>query len=416
MSILSVLKRSITSGLRSEQLLAEIREGIANLGRTEQLLAEIREGIANLGRTEQLLAEVKEGIANLSGPEQSHWDVRGGIDILPLQDVPFPILSIVGTTSITEIENHPVFNQCVEFFSNSPSATRSLVSPHFQALLFALVRNIQPRTVFEIGTYRAATSEAICRALHANGTGQLHTVDPYGADSVPPILMSWPKELRRYARFYPIDSMLFFERMKRLSVEPDIVFIDGNHDYEFAAFDIEAASQVISPGGLMVIDNISQPGPFLAARDFLARNPDWANDALIDRRDANLPFDPERTTISNTDCSILIRPLTRTIRHPRPETTGQLAWPTCSATGITVPINGPASGSLTVQCILRAFGDALIEKAATKEINLRDASGSQKLMFDPPLVVSESRRYTVEAWLTWRGNSPLELTGKPSVF
>ena len=42
----------------------------------------------------------------------------------------------------------------------------------------------------------AATSEAICRALYANGAGLLHTVDPYGAEIVPPILRSWPREGR----------------------------------------------------------------------------------------------------------------------------------------------------------------------------------------------------------------------------
>jgi predicted O-methyltransferase YrrM len=415
MNMFLLLKRTLTSGVRSEQLLAEIREGIANLGRTEQLLEEIRAGIANLGRTEQLLAEMKEGIANLPGSEQSRDDLRS-VEIFPIQDVPFPEVSFEGTASILEITKHPIFDQCVDFFSRSPSASRSLVSPHLQALLFSLVRNIRPRHAFEIGTYRAATSEAICRALQANGTGQLHTIDPYGADSVPPILMSWPKELRRYARFYALDSMLFFERMNRLSVEPDIVFIDGNHDYEFAAFDIEAASRIISPGGVIVIDNISQPGPFLAARDFLKRNPDWADDALIDTRDANLPYDSERTSIRNTDCSILIRPSTRRIQPSRPETTGQLTWKTCSANGIDVAIDESASGVLTGQCILRGFGDALTEKAAAKEIELKNASGLQRLVFDSPLEVSQSDRYTIEVWLTWRGNKPLELTRRPSAF
>jgi hypothetical protein len=54
----------MTAILRSEQLLAEIRAGIAHLGRTEQLLSEIREGIARQGRTEQLLTEIREGIRN----------------------------------------------------------------------------------------------------------------------------------------------------------------------------------------------------------------------------------------------------------------------------------------------------------------------------------------------------------------
>jgi hypothetical protein len=51
---------------RMEQLLLEIREGIANSGgRMEQALLEIREGnVHSAGRMEQVLLEIREGIAN----------------------------------------------------------------------------------------------------------------------------------------------------------------------------------------------------------------------------------------------------------------------------------------------------------------------------------------------------------------
>jgi hypothetical protein len=60
MAPFSTMKRIATAVLRSEQLLAEIREGIAKQSRTEQTLAEIREGVANLGRAEPLLAEIRD--------------------------------------------------------------------------------------------------------------------------------------------------------------------------------------------------------------------------------------------------------------------------------------------------------------------------------------------------------------------
>jgi len=64
MAAFSALRRIASAVLHSEELLAEIRDGVAKLSRTEQTLAEIREGIAHLARTEQLLLEMREGIGN----------------------------------------------------------------------------------------------------------------------------------------------------------------------------------------------------------------------------------------------------------------------------------------------------------------------------------------------------------------
>ena len=90
MAAFSNLRRIGSALLRSEQLLADIQEGVSKLSRTQQTLAEIREGIANLGRTEQILAEIREGIANqtqvinekltqlIEVSEKPHGGVEGG--------------------------------------------------------------------------------------------------------------------------------------------------------------------------------------------------------------------------------------------------------------------------------------------------------------------------------------------------
>ena len=50
--ILSTLKRTVNAVLRSEQLLAEIRAGIANLGRIEPMLAQVRDDLSLLVETQ----------------------------------------------------------------------------------------------------------------------------------------------------------------------------------------------------------------------------------------------------------------------------------------------------------------------------------------------------------------------------
>lgn len=57
-----------------------------------------------------------------------------------------------------------------------------------------------------------------------------------------------------------------------------------------------------------------------------------------------------------------------------------------------------------------------MEKTASEEVELHQASGPQRLVFDPPLQAPDAIRYTVETWLIWDGDEPLQLSGKPSAF
>ena len=65
----------------------------------------------------------------------------------------------------------------------------------------------------------------------------------------------------------------------------------------------------MAPGGFILIDNVSQAGPYYAAMDFLAAHPDWtmcaARTAIVDRSKA---YDPDRTSIEDTDLIVLRAP------------------------------------------------------------------------------------------------------------
>src|SRR5580658_12102 len=92
-----------------------------------------------------------------------------------LSDVEFPRVDVSAGNLIDAIMHHADFQKTVSYFTGREAA--SLLSSHSRALLYATIRNVRPNLVIEIGTFRAGTSEAICRALHANGFGILHTVD-----------------------------------------------------------------------------------------------------------------------------------------------------------------------------------------------------------------------------------------------
>ena len=198
------------------------------------------------------------------------------IAVAPLNDIPFARINLGAIENPTPlIARSPEFAETKRYFRDAPSAARSLLNESSQALLYTVIRNLQPDHVVEIGTYKGGTSETLCRALHANGHGTLHTLSPFDAELFAANSQWWPEELQRVVQYYPMTSMEFFIVSDTMKLAFDLVLVDGNHDYEFANFDIQSAARRLTPGGFIFIDNVSQAGPFLAATEFLAAHPDW---------------------------------------------------------------------------------------------------------------------------------------------
>jgi len=327
----------------------------------------------------------------------------------PIEEIPFPTVDVSIDSCIDDILAASEFASAARFFGESHSASRSLVSAGSQGLFYCLLRNMRPAHVLEIGTYRASTTEAMCRALHANGHGLVHTIEPYVAEWVPHIMAQWPDELRQRVRFYPTNSAAFFAECR---FRPDFVFIDGHHDFEFALFDMLATARIIGPGGLVVIDNISQPGPFLAARQFCRDNPGWSEigSCLSSRRQGH-PFDLHRSKIATTDCCILRAPH-HFILDARP-----IGLPTAYIAELReiciVPVGEP-KGTLFAQCIVRTFSDPPFEQTVERQAAID--GGPQLISFDPPIRPAvEGAPFTVELWLTWVGFGPLTLVTAPAL-
>jgi predicted O-methyltransferase YrrM len=321
---------------------------------------------------------------------------------------------------IPAIVADPAFAATTRWFAQEPG--RSQLSPEAQALLFTLTRNLKPAHVFEIGTLLAGTSEAICRALQANGTGLLHTTDPFSLAAVPAILMKWPRELRRHVRFYHLDSMAFFMRMEQAGIRSQLTFIDGRHDYQFAMFDLSMAARTLDPGGMILLDNVSQPGPYLAALDFLRDTPGWreCGNSGEPRRDG-LPFDNQRARIHNSDLIALRAPSGLAV-GARPVMLGERGFDRREVRGIELTIAERSSrGTLTIQCALRGHSaspsNSGVEIIGATNLDLDGAQGPVTARFEPPLVArGEFYQMALETALVWRGEVPLTLAGPPVVL
>jgi hypothetical protein len=86
----------------------------------------------------------------------------------------------------------------------------------------------------------------------------------------------WPSPIRDMMSFKPISSGDFFyigslhDRRKF-----DLIFVDGNHVYDYALFDLTLSAQRLRPGGILAVDNAEISGVFYALRSFLLVNPSW---------------------------------------------------------------------------------------------------------------------------------------------
>jgi predicted O-methyltransferase YrrM len=338
--------------------------------------------------------------------------------VKPISDIPSPQVDLKCDDPLVALMASPEFNSANEYFFHNSVASRSLVTPQAQALLYCLIRNLRPDHVLEIGAFRAGTTEAICRGLHANDNGMLHSVDPFRGEHIKLVFKLWPPALLRRVQLYEMDSMAFYMEMANAAVHPDIVFVDGNHDYEFALYDIGAGARAIRPGGFIFIDNVSQVGPFFAARDFLAANPGWRElGSSVHDYNREKAFDRARTTISETDFIVLRAPATYLVAD-RPVNFGVEIWRHSSVAGIRLKFLPPRQpGKLIVQVVFRGFGTSLAETWAEATAELTPTMEELSIAFsEPPQIAGDFTTFRVEPWLIWRGDEPLQLTRPPEPY
>ena len=293
-------------------------------------------------------------------------------------------------------------------------------------VLFSLIRLLRPKVVAEVGTLFAGTAELMARALWENGGGILHTTDPYGADRCPAIIETWPRELQEITRYYALGSMDFFLALDRERVTLDMALVDGNHDFEFALFDLQMAARLLRPGGTIIMDNSEQSGPFRAIRTFMEGNPGWSEIGhAVASYDRFKPFDPTRASFPGTSFVVLQSPAHLSI-GPGPHSWGQKPSEYSQVQNVVLHLPPQATaGLLFYQVILRGFADGnrrTVELKATGQIRL-ETHGEPMTISQPlaqRLVVSDmppDAAFTVEIDVSWQadpGATFLALSGIPT--
>jgi predicted O-methyltransferase YrrM len=330
--------------------------------------------------------------------------------------------AVLTTESLTALLEGPIGEALCTYFRDYPAT--SGMGEKNRALLFLLMRLLRPHTVGEIGTGRGGGAEVMTRALWENSAGVLLTADPYSANDVEPILAGWPAALRERIRFHALNSMEFLSRLQNQRIVLDLVLIDGDHDYEPVLFDLQATAKLMRPGGIVVLNDAVQIGPFQAARTFLAANPAWRElGPALAAYDEASPFTSQRASQPGTGFTLLQAPDHWSITA-MPRSWGQLPTPLATVDALSFELPAQvAAGTLHYQAILRRFGGGPPrETKAVGALTIRCDGAPATIVHELPArlaVVADAADVngTFEIALSWQaepGSPPLALAAIPT--
>jgi predicted O-methyltransferase YrrM len=260
----------------------------------------------------------------------------------------------ISTEGLRAWRQSEAFERIFASYRDYPS--RSVMSDESRALLHHLILMRRPERVLEIGTYNAGTTEVMARALWEAGHGHIETIDPFGGERCPPILATYPPKLQERISFYPVSSAAHVDQALSRNTSYDMVLIDGNHEFEFALFDLLCTARLIRPGGLVVLDNVDQMGPRYATKLFLQENPQWRDIADVVRLiDPAAPFSKVIPSFPDTAFYLLEAPPHFLVRQ-MPRSFGSAEVDRAEVEGIELDLAGPVQGKLHVHVYARTFG------------------------------------------------------------
>jgi Methyltransferase domain len=240
----------------------------------------------------------------------------------------------------------------------------------------------------------------------------------------PPIIASFPPELRELVTFRAENSATYFDRAMTDNAYYDFVLVDGNHEYEFALFDVMCAARAIRPRGLMVMDNIEQIGPRLAAKTFLERNPDWRDVADVVRHiDMSAPFKVPAASFPDTKFYLLQAPPYYMIRE-EPRIFGPAEVDRAEVDGIELELAAPTQGRLHVLVYVRTFNltepeELRCEQSLPLDVAQLPADGRVRIPLSQPLHTAHPQPgliRRVELCLAFNGPTALALRSAPRLY
>lgn len=161
-------------------------------------------------------------------------------------------------------------------------------------VLTSVLRSEQVHSVAEIGLAYGASALAVAEALATQSGSITHVIiDPFQDqfDNVGIELLAdvgWDEK----CDFLPEESQFALPRLVIEDTAVDAAFVDGSHHFHNVFVDLYFLQRLVSPGGLVVLDDCQWPSVATAA-DYFVSNLGW--------READLPSSTRLTAFRLPD-------------------------------------------------------------------------------------------------------------------
>jgi len=154
--------------------------------------------------------------------------------------------------------------------------------------------------ICEIGVWKGKSSYIFAKGLKPNGI--LYSIDPFDGDGDIAskdsykngienlnisLLQNFENTMKKYFLWERIRVLPFLSaqaRSKFFETKIDLLFIDGNHDYDAVKEDYFLWSGLIPPGGVIVLHDVGAihvDGPRRVAEEFIFGNSKWKNARIV---------------------------------------------------------------------------------------------------------------------------------------
>jgi predicted O-methyltransferase YrrM len=185
------------------------------------------------------------------------------------------LAGITGTSprQITSFLSEPFadaqFLEHLERCDSEVASASAIPAAHFFAkkvtLQYAVARALRPHTVVETGVQHGVSSAYILKALEANGSGSLHSIDVGENTEMPPGReLGWvpPSRLRSRWSLQIEDSRTALPRLMAEISPIDLFIQDSLHTYDHMMFEFEVAYPALRPGGILMADDATWNASF----------------------------------------------------------------------------------------------------------------------------------------------------------
>jgi len=175
--------------------------------------------------------------------------------------------------------------------------------PNEAVALYTIANSIstQHPIVCEIGSWQGKSAYVLASAIKGK-KGKLYVIDPFdGSGDIASVstyhknmdklgvtlLENFQSNMKKFGVMNVIDIMAMKSDEARTNFyeeQINMLFIDGNHEYEFVKKDYELWESLIMKGGVLVLHDVGAKhvdGPLRVMEEYIKNNPQWCNISIV---------------------------------------------------------------------------------------------------------------------------------------